>query len=635
MLSYLRKNAGSWLIKVMLVGIALTFIIGFGILPSLRDKEGPGGVVAKVGSRVITRGDWDRTYEGMYRFYQEMYKERFSEEMAKQLQLRESALDTLINRTLQLEEAERLKIKVSDQEVQTRIRALPYFQRDGKFSLQLYQYFLRQSNLTPAEFEQLQREEIQIERIEQLVQGTVKLSDEELWDQYQLENEEIELSALKLDARDFESSVQVTDAGLREYFQKNVGQFLRPEKVKAKYVRLDAARFRDQAEVHTGDIEEYYEAHSDQFSRPEAVHLRHILLKLQPGEDEAVVRKKTEVLLGLRESVGKGEDFAALAKINSEDATAAKGGELGFVQRGDLTPEVEKAAFSLKAGEVSEVIRSATGLHLLKVEEHREEHLEPLDQVKESIRDKLKEEAGWHLARREAEDIIRSSRAAGTLEVNQGGERAGLAVQETGYLARGEGMEDLPAEAIGQQVFPLEVGDISPALRGGQGYCLFQLLERKAPEAPPFEEVKEAVEKQYRVEKSKELARNRAEQLAQKLAKGGSIEDIGKEAGLAPFDTGYFNRLRSYVPKIGQSAELVENAFFLTQEHPVVDRAIEVGGSCYIVQLKQRRSPDRNAYVAEKETFRSVQQQQKTQEVFREWLAELRARQNVEVLASS
>ncbi len=632
MLSYMRRNAGSWMIKVLLVGVALSFIIGFGVLPQLSDKSGEGFVVAKVGERVITRGEWNRAVENMRQIYRNIYQDKFSEEMVKQLRLRETALDNLINQALQLQEAERLKLNVTDEELETRIRSLPYFQQDGTFSRNLYLQLLKRNFMTPADFEKKQREEMRIEKLQVLVRGTIKVSDQELWDRYRLEKEEVDLTALKVDPRTLEDAVEVSEEELMAYFQEHEEAFLAPEKVKAAYVEIRPEGFRDQVNVYTGDIEEYYDSHFEEFTHPEELRLRHILLRLKPDEDASVVAEKREILNGLKERIQKGEDFTQVAKLYSEDVSAEKGGDLGYMKKGELVPEVEKVAFALKPGEMSELVRSSYGLHILKVEDYRTSNVDPMEEVKETIREKLLLEKAWRLARRKAEEVIWEAKEGGTFG-RTGSEGGGaIEAQETEYFARGEVMPGLGRESAFQQAaFSLEEKAVSQAVKGKNGYFVIRLLERKAPEVPPFEEVRDRVEKRVRRDKSKILAREKADRSLERIAGGASLEELGDEEDLEVLATGRFSRLNTYVPKIGASQDLIQDAFSMTEANPLPARTYEINGKYYVVALKDRARPERTDFLSEKESFRDQQEQRKLQEVFRQWLRELRERENVEV----
>ena len=171
------------------------------------------------------------------------------EEMVKQMRLRETALDNLINTALQLHEARRLGLGVSDEELRDRIQSLPYFQRDGSFSKEKYLRLLQMNRLTPGDFERQQRDEMVVEAFQNFVRDTVKVSEQELWNNYVLEKEQVRLEALVVSPASFEQAVDVEEEGLREYFGRNSEGFLTPEKVKVAYVLFAPGPYRDQVKV--------------------------------------------------------------------------------------------------------------------------------------------------------------------------------------------------------------------------------------------------------------------------------------------------------------------------------------------------------------------------------------------------
>jgi peptidyl-prolyl cis-trans isomerase D len=632
MLSYMRKNAGSWMIKVLLFGVALSFVIGFGILPTLRDEQGGGVVVAQVGDRRITRGEWNQAYESLLEVYRQAYQDRFSDEMIRQLRLRETALDNLINQVLQLQEARRLGLEVSYEALQDRIRSLPYFQQDGRFSKDRYLRVLRMNRLTPGDFEKQQMEQMRVEAFQDFVRGTVKVSEQELWNSYALDKEQIRIEAFAVNPSAYESAVAVDAGALRDFFQKNAEGFLTPEKVKIAYVQIDPTRYRNEVTVYTGDIEEYYASHIEEFSMPEELRMRHILLLIPPGSDDSVRAEKRKTLEGLLGRIRAGEDFAELAKAYSEDESSRQaGGDLGYVERGKLVPEVERVAFGLKPGEVSDIVPSSHGLHLIKVEDYRASKVEPLEAVQETIRATLTEEKAWRLARRKAEEVSWDLKEKGAFP-EAGSPLGDSVVKQTGFIARTESLPGLEGEsALIQAAFSLEPGGVSEVIRGEKGYYFVQVLEKKAPEVPPFEEVQDRVEEGFRRQESKELARKKAEEILQKARSGVSAEVLAKQEGVETVETGFVSRIRKFIPRIGVSEELLEAAFRLTKEEPWPERIFEVNGRFFVIHFQERRLPDRQAFSAEKEELRMRQEAQKAQEIYRQWLAELRKRHEVKI----
>jgi peptidyl-prolyl cis-trans isomerase D len=632
MLSYMRKNAGSWMIKVLLFGVALSFVIGFGILPTLQDEEGVGVVVAQVGDRRITRGEWNQAYESLLEVYRQAYQDRFSDEMIRQLRLRETALDNLINQVLQLQEARRLGLEISAEALQDRIRSLPYFQQDGRFSKDRYLRVLQMNRLTPGDFEKQQMDQMLVEAFQDFVRGTVKVSEQELWNSYALDKDQIRFEAFAVNPPAYESAVAVDPGALRDYYQKNAEEFLTQEKIKIAYVQIDPARYRDQVTVYTGDVEEYYDSHIEDFSMPEELRMRHILLLLPPGSDESVRTEKRKTLEGLLGRIRAGEDFAELAKAYSEDASSRQaGGDLGYVKRGKLVPEVEGVAFGLKPGEVSDIVSSSYGLHLIKVEDYRASKVEPLEDVQEKIRATLTEEKGWRLARRKAEEVSWDLKEKGAFP-EAGSPLGDSVVQQTGFLARTDSLAGQEGESsLTQAAFSLEPGQVSDVIRGEKGYYFLKVLEKKAPEIPPFEEVQGRVEEGFRRQESKELARKKAEEILQRARSGISSEELATQEGLETLDTGFVSRIRKFIPGIGVSEELLEAAFNLTKEEPWPERTFEVNGRFFVIRFQERRAPDREAFDAEQEDLRRRQEAQKGQEIYRQWLAELRKRHEVKI----
>jgi peptidyl-prolyl cis-trans isomerase D len=205
-------------------------------------------------------------------------------------------------------------------------------------------------------------------------------------------------------------------------------------------------------------------------------------------------------------------------------------------------------------------------------------------------------------------------------------------VKDTEYFSRDEAIPGLGREdTFLQAAFSLDPGQVSDVIRGKKGYYLLQLIGKKDPEAPSFEQVRDRVEERFRRAESIGLARNKAEEVLEMARSGTSLDELAEQEGIESLDTGLFNRLGKFVPRIGVSQELLETAFTLTNSNPWPDRVFEVNGQLYVVCFKEREEPSHEAFLAEKETLRVRQEREKEQEVLREWLSELRKQQNVKI----
>src|SRR5437899_9916519 len=360
MLRFLRKYSNSTGIKILYGLLAGLFIIwGVGAVGGQRMD-----VVARVGGQPISRRDVERATAAMQRRFEGM-----PPDLVRSLNLRERALDKLIEDVLIRQEAERLGLRVSEAELIEAITRMPEFQEDGRFSRERVEAVLNFQR-DRGEFEDQLRRLILFQRLQSLVSDGVHVSDGEVAERYRLDHAQMNLSYVRAPAAADEKRISLTDDDLTKYLQEHSDRYRVPAKVRARYVAYRRADFLAQADVPESAIGDYYELHkNDKFTEPEQVRARHILVKVAGDAGEpmkAAARKKAEDLLA---KVRAGGDFAALARKNSDDpGSAAQGGDLGLFGRGTMTPAFESAAFALEAGKVSDVGETPFGFHVIKGE---------------------------------------------------------------------------------------------------------------------------------------------------------------------------------------------------------------------------------------------------------------------------
>jgi len=401
-LKFIRRNAAAMWVKMMFLAIVLVFIIGFGIGGYLGGAD-TVPFAAKVNGQRIEPADAERAYESMLRLYQNLYKENFRPEMAETLDLRGKALDQLIRMTLLRQEAERIGLRVSDNAVRDQIATNQAFQDDGRFDRDLYVRVLRSNRVMPAEFEASTREQLLASRLQDLITDGVRVGEAEVRERYLFDNEAVNLLFVKFDAPQFMDQVQVSDAQLQAYYDAHQDAFREPERVRIEYVQYVPDKYVDAVSATDDEIQRYYAAHEADFASPEQVRARHILLKVAPDTSDdlkAEVRKKAEELLARARA---GEDFAALAKQYSEDpGSAPQGGDLGAFARGRMVQPFEDAAFALASGQISDVVESPFGFHVIKVEGKDEPRTRPLDEVRGEIASTLKHQKARESAQADA-----------------------------------------------------------------------------------------------------------------------------------------------------------------------------------------------------------------------------------------
>ena len=276
--------------------------------------------------------------------------------------------------------------------------------------------------------------------------------------------------------------VKVTPEEVHEQYVKD------NEEVKIKYVLMESKDF-----VEAKKVEEYYGKNKEEYRVPEQVRARHILVKLEKeagAETEKKARGKAEEVL---KALEKGGDFAELAKKYSQGPTAEKGGDLGFFPYQGMDPEFAKAAFALKKGETSGLVRSRFGYHIIKLEERKDSSIRPLEEAAGMIRRNLSGEEEKSKAREKLQTIWQEIKTSPAMAAAQD-------FKESGFFKRGGFIPQFGwAPDVVKTAFSLEEGELSEVIESSGGFALIQLLEKKKAEEEKFEEDKaKAAEKLLR-----------------------------------------------------------------------------------------------------------------------------------------
>ncbi|MFQ5483203.1 MAG: peptidylprolyl isomerase, partial [Nitrospinaceae bacterium] len=283
MLNLVRKHADSWMIKTILWTIVFAFVVtiffGWGMGgPS----SGRSGVVAVVDGEEIFLSEFDQSFNNLINFYRQQFPDQFSEKLIERLNLRSEALDRLILSKLMLVQADRLDIRVSNEELATRIRTLPAFKKDDNFDQSRYQNFLNFNRLTPREFEDNLRQQVRREKVENFIKSNIKISPDEVREAFREENEKVKLSYVSFSKQHFENTAPPSEEDLQQFFEKHKADFEIPERVVVQYVRLTPQMVADQIKIRDEDLEDYYQTHQAEFHVKKQYPASHILFRVKP-----------------------------------------------------------------------------------------------------------------------------------------------------------------------------------------------------------------------------------------------------------------------------------------------------------------------------------------------------------------
>jgi len=393
MLDTLREHSKSRLIYVFFAMIIVVFVFSFGP-GSSGCRSGGGGAgaetfAAKVNGETISYSDFQMAYARVYKAYQSRAGGAFTEELAKQLRLKDNVLDQLIDQELEAQAAVELGVAVSDQELAESIRKV--FGGEGKFDQENYRLIVeRQLGLTTWQFEDQERRRLASQKLMASILATAKVSDDEVRAEFAREKDRLDLTYVRFSPAAFKDAVPKPDAAAVD-----------------AYIGANAAK-----------IEETFKANSYRYHKPKRVKARHILLKVDEKATDAEAEAVKKKLLEERAKLVAGADFATEAKAVSEDpGSKEKGGDLGEFQPGVMDPMFDKAAFALKPGEISEPVRTRFGWHLIKVESVLPEENRTLAEVQSEIAsEQIVEDAAKAVARKKADETLAAAKQGKTLE---------------------------------------------------------------------------------------------------------------------------------------------------------------------------------------------------------------------------
>ncbi|MBZ5596574.1 MAG: peptidylprolyl isomerase [Acidobacteriia bacterium] len=380
-----RDKAVRFLLSGLLLLVALSMVTY--LIPSYGSGDrGDDAVVAQIGKENVT------TREARLAIQSQLRGRTVPPELLSLYVPR--IIDQIITQRALVYEATRLGLKVSDEDTSNAIRmAIPQLFQDGKFAgREAYAAFLAQQNLTIPEFESEMARQVLINRLRIVaVEGTV-VTPAEIEQEYHRRQDKVKIQYVKISPDKLKSEVQVSPAEIKEYYDKNRTAFSVGEKRSLAILMVDQAKLEQSINPTDADLRRLYDAQKDQFRTQERVQVRHILLKTagKPPDEDAKMRAKADDLL---KQIKAGTDFAALAGKNSEDpGSAAKGGDLGWIVRGQTVKPFEDAAFSLKPKETSGVIKTEYGYHIIQVLQHEQAHQNTFDEVKSQIADQLRKQ---------------------------------------------------------------------------------------------------------------------------------------------------------------------------------------------------------------------------------------------------
>jgi len=596
----------------MLGGTMLLYLVPQGI----NDLSG-SETVAQVGDQTISVVDVQN----------QLSKNTRSSQIPPALQpiYTQQALDQLIDEKMLALEADRMGLRVSDEEHADLLKKLVPTAFTGdtfigydKYSAEVQARF----QVSVPEFETEVKNALLQQKFQQLVTDGVTASDDELREEFRRENEKIKLDYVMIKPEDLQAKVEVSDADLAAYFDKNKSQYVVPERRTVDYALLDLAQLRQRSPVTEDDEKVFYQSNITQYKLEDRAHVAHILFKTvgMTDAEAAEVKKKAEDVLS---KAKHGGNFADLAKQYSEDTTKDKGGDLGWIVRGQTVPEFEAAAFSLPKGSISDLVKTQYGFHIIQVIDRETARTQTLDEVKASILNQLQQQKAEQLGDTLSTQIADEIRRGGRVPIDELAKKFNMTTGEAKLVEANQPLPEIGnAPGLMDVIFHQRVGDVGAPIHTDLGYVVLSVKDIQPAHPATLAEVHDRVASDFRHEKAVDLAKTRAEDLAKRAKAGENFTAAAKALGLDAKTSEPISRTGS-IPDIG-SAKQFAAAFTLPVGQP--GDPIPFGQNWAVYRVAQHDPVNQDDFEKQKTKIEEQVLQRKRQTAYELFRTALKAR---------
>ncbi len=568
----------------------------------------PGDVVAKVGDQSITLSD----------ISQRLNEIRQNNPIPRQLEglYANQILKQLVFQKEVEYEAKRLGISVSDQERADRIRQIlptafngDTFVGNDAYSQQVQQRF----QMTVAAFEELIRSSMIEEKFHKLLTDGVTVSPDEIQKEFQYENQKVKLDYAAANPETLADKINPDENEIKSYYEQNKSKFQIPEKRVVRYGLLDLNQLRQSATVSDDELKVIYQQNIQQYEVPDRVHVEHILLTTVGKTDAEVaeVKKQAESILA---QARKGANFEDLAKKYSDDpGSKPKGGDLGWLVHGQTVPEFDKAAFNTPKGEISDLVKTQYGFHIIKVLDKENAHTKPFDEVKDSIRTPYLLQKADQESNSIADQMSSQIRQSNKTTLDELAQKYHLTVSQTRPLAPNDPVLELGnSQDIKDAIIRLRPNELSVPVRTDRGYVVLSLQQTLPAHPGTLDEVRDKIIAELRLTKSEQLAQSKIDDLVKRVKAGEKFDEGAKALGLETKTSDLLAR-NGNIAGLG-SAKLLISAFSSKQGD--VGGPVHMGSSWVAYQLLDKVEPNPADFDAQKQKITDTLLQSKRNMAF-------------------
>jgi peptidyl-prolyl cis-trans isomerase D len=522
MLHFIRDRAQGWIAWFIVGLISIPFAL-WGVNSYLTGASDV--VVAEVNGKEIKQVELQRSVQQYRDQMRNMLGEQFDPAMFEGNAMKRSILDGLIEQQLLREANDKLGQTISDAAISNIIRTTPAFQRDGEFDSEYYSMVLARAGFSPTTYEAQLRNDLMSQELTQNIQQSAIVSNTALKHALSLEKQKREIAYGVIPVQDYLEQVNVEDDAVKAFYDNNTGNYMAPEQMQLNYIELSVDAIADSIDVSDDELKQFYADNQDMFVGPEQRRASHILVE---GDDDAALQK----IQSIKARIQQGEDFAEVAKTESDDTgSASQGGDLGYFGRDVMDPAFETAAFALQnVGDLSEPVKTEYGYHLIKLTGIREPDVQSFAKVRDDVAKRYRQQQAQTQFYDKAEQLANLSfENPDSLDV--AAETLGLEIKQTDLFTRKGTEEGITSQdKVVSAAFAEDVlqNDLNSAVIELSDTDLVVIHKRKhvAASTLPFESVAPAIKQQMLFEKASDFAREKGDAMLAQVKEGGDAETL-------------------------------------------------------------------------------------------------------------
>jgi len=532
----------------------------------------------------------------------------------------------MIQQHIELLEAKRLGLSATDDDVRRFLHTGIWGQTlfpGGNYigDAQYAEFVSQQFNLTRDKFENEVKKEIEENRLRALITGGVTISDSEVRDNYRQQGTKIKFDYAVLSSDDILKQINPTDAELEAYFKKNAPKYANavPEARKIEYVAFTDSNLAQGApQVTDAEIQQYYTQHQKDYQLEDQVKVRHILIKVDGTDPKADAAAKAKAQ-GVLDQLHHGGNFADLAKKYSDDpGSKDQGGELGFLKHGATVPEFDQAAFSLQPGQISGLVRSKFGYHIIEVEEKQTAHTRPLAEVKPTIQALLTRQMEGQQEQAFAQQLAAEAQKSGLAATAAAHH---LQFVTTDFLSQASVVPGLAdGSKLLSEAFTAKKGAAPQVSTTGEGYAIFQVEDIQPAHAPTFADYKSHILDDYRQEQLPQLLARKTNELANLAKTENDLAKAAKAAGATVKSSDLVGR-DAQVPDVGALGTAAPQLFELSVGQ--LSEPINTGHSGIVAKITEKQEPTGDEIAKNFDQTRETLLEQRREEMFAVFISNL------------